>query len=207
MSRFPKAKFMLSAAAAPQFPPDYGAEVAFAGRSNAGKSSAINAITQRHSLARTSKTPGRTRLINFFELAPQQRIVDLPGYGYAEASPAERALWVELIDALRERQSLIGLFVVVDIRRGMRDGDWQLIEWAQAGGKRVHVLLAKADKATRLERMAMMQSMPGSLPEGATAQLFSAHDGTGVDTAQNTLIDWLIPDSVVQRPTDPARFF
>jgi GTP-binding protein len=207
MSRFPKAKFLISAAAVAQFPGDYGAEVAFAGRSNAGKSSAINAITQRNSLARTSKTPGQTRLINFFELAPAQRIVDLPGYGYAEVSPAEREQWAVLIDALRARESLVGIFVIVDIRRGLRDGDQQLIDWALDGSKRVHVLLTKADKATRLERMAMLQSMPGTLPEGASAQLFSAHDGTGVDAAQGTLIDWLVPDTAVQRPTDPAKYF
>ncbi len=120
MSRFPKAQFLLSVAAVPQFPADRGAEVAFAGRSNAGKSSAINALTGRHGLARTSKLPGRTRLLNYFELAPNQRIVDLPGYGYAEVSAAERKIWVPLIDALRERESLAGLMLIIDARRGVR---------------------------------------------------------------------------------------
>jgi GTP-binding protein len=194
MSRFPKAKFLLSAAAVEQYPEDRGTEVAFAGRSNAGKSTAINAIAARHSLARTSKTPGQTRLINFFELAPLQRIVDLPGYGYADVTDAERAQWARLIDALRERRSLMGLFLIVDIRRGLRDGDMQLVSWAQTAGKRVHVLLSKADKATRLERMAMTKSIDGLLPEDVTVQVFSGHDGTGVADAQARLIDWLTPD-------------
>ena len=103
LSRFPHAEFLLSVAAPAQFPKDDGAEVAFAGRSNAGKSSALNAIAGRKALARTSKTPGRTRLLNYFDLAPGGRIVDLPGYGYAEVPPDERRIWVPLIDALRAR--------------------------------------------------------------------------------------------------------
>ena len=122
MSRFQQAQFLLSAAAPAQFPPDSGVEVAFAGRSNAGKSSAINAITQRRGLARTSKTPGRTRLLNFFELAPQRRLVDLPGYGYAGGPEDERRTWGSLIDALKERASLVGLFLIVDVRRGIGEG-------------------------------------------------------------------------------------
>jgi len=142
MSRFQQAKFLVSAAAPAQFPPDEGAEVAFAGRSNAGKSSAINAITQRRGLARTSKTPGRTRLLNFFELAPQRRLVDLPGYGYAGGPQAERRTWGPLIDALHERASLRGLFLIVDVRRGVTAGDEGLLEWV-APDRRVHVLLSR----------------------------------------------------------------
>src|SRR5246500_4269136 len=123
MSIYPGAQFLISAAAPAQFPPDAGAEVAFAGRSNSGKSSAINAITQRRGLARTSKTPGRTRLLNFFELAPLRRLVDLPGYGYASGPQAERRSWRPLIDALQERASLRGLFLIVDARRGITHGD------------------------------------------------------------------------------------
>src|SRR5882757_11481090 len=137
---------MLSAAAGAQFPADHGVEIAFAGRSNAGKSSAINAITQRHGLARTSKTPGRTRLLNFFELGTHQRIVDLPGYGYATGPEAERLSWQPLIDALRGRESLRGLFMIVDSRRGLTDGDEALLAWASPTLLRVHVLLSKADK-------------------------------------------------------------
>src|SRR5580704_6435054 len=122
MSRFSAAQFLISAAAPAQFPPDFGAEVAFVGRSNAGKSSAINAITHRHGLARTSKLPGRTRLLNFFELAPGKRLVDLPGYGYASGPESERRAWRPLIDALHARASLHGLFVIVDARRGLASG-------------------------------------------------------------------------------------
>src|SRR5215475_5578841 len=111
MSRFNEARFLTSVAAPAQFPADVGTEVAFAGRSNAGKSSAINAITQRRGLARTSKTPGRTRLLNFFELAPQRRLVDLPGYGYASGLAADRLTWGPLIEALQGRESLTGLFL------------------------------------------------------------------------------------------------
>src|SRR3954467_6367535 len=111
MSQYPKVRFLLSAASEEQFPADLGTEVAFAGRSNSGKSSAINAIMVRNGLARTSKTPGRTKLLNFFELAPDQRIIDLPGYGYAEARPEERAQWTALIEALPSRESLAGLFL------------------------------------------------------------------------------------------------
>src|ERR1700753_2824423 len=117
--RFPRAEFLLSAAAPAQFPADRGAEVAFVGRSNAGKSTAINPIVQRQGLVRTSKTPGRTRLLNFFELGPMQRIVDLPGYGYATGPEAERLSWRPLIDALRPREALRGLFMIVDFLRGL----------------------------------------------------------------------------------------
>ncbi|MBV8341800.1 MAG: ribosome biogenesis GTP-binding protein YsxC, partial [Gammaproteobacteria bacterium] len=143
MSRFHEVRFLGSAAAAGQFPADVGAEVAFAGRSNAGKSSAINAIAGRSGLARTSKTPGRTRLLNFFELAAERRLVDLPGYGYASAPAAERQAWLPLIEALRGRGSLAGWFVIVDCRRGITSGDEGLLEWADSR-QRVHVLLAKA---------------------------------------------------------------
>ena len=118
---------MLSAAAAAQFPPDVGAEVAIVGRSNSGKSSAINAITARRSLARSSKTPGRTRLVNFFELAAGARLIDLPGYGYAHGPRSERAGWGALIEELAPRQSLRGLLLVVDARRGIMDSDEQLL--------------------------------------------------------------------------------
>jgi len=190
MSRFQQAKFLVSAAAPPQFPPDVGAEVAFAGRSNAGKSSAINAITQRRGLARTSKTPGRTRLLNFFELAPQRRLVDLPGYGYASGPEAERRSWQPLIEALHTRASLKGLFLIVDARRGLTEGDAGLLEWA-APAQRVHVLLSKADKLTRSEAARALHTAADQLAGRATLQLFSAMEGTGVREAQETLLGWL----------------
>lgn len=187
VSRFPQADFILSVAAPAQFPPDQGAEVAFAGRSNAGKSSAINALAERKSLARTSKTPGQTRLLNYFELGGGRRIVDLPGYGYAEAPPAERRKWVPLINALRERESLRGLMLIVDARRGLREEDFALIEWADPARRGVHVLLAKADKLNQAERAALLRESRAALGEAATAQVFSAHSGLGVKDAQNAL--------------------
>lgn len=190
MPAFPNASFLISAAAPEQFPADRGAEVAFAGRSNAGKSSAINAIVGRQGLARTSKTPGRTRLINFFELAPQERIVDLPGYGYASAPESERREWPRLIEALRARAALKGLFVIVDVRRGIGEGDEGLLAWALPQ-QRVHVLLSKADKLTRNEGRQALAAAERALGGRATVQLFSAHARTGLDEAQGVLRTWL----------------
>jgi GTP-binding protein len=189
--QFPKVRFLLSVAGTEQFPEDLGREVAFAGRSNAGKSSAINAILVRNGLARTSKTPGRTRLLNFFEVEPGRRIIDLPGYGYAEAPPPEREQWIKLIETLPARESLVGLFVIVDVRRGITDSDEQLVAWAQAAGWQVHVVLAKSDKLNQRERAAALKDAESRLPEGMTAQVFSAHDKIGVDAAQKRLIGML----------------
>ncbi len=189
--QFPNVRFLLSVASAEQFPADVGHEVAFAGRSNAGKSSASNAILPRNGLARTSKTPGRTKLLNFFEVESDRRIVDLPGYGYAKAHATERAQWVALIDKLPNRESLTGLFLIVDIRRGLRDEDLQLIEWATSAGWQVHALLAKSDKLTQRERAAALKQAQSQLPDGVSAQLFSANDGTGVEPAQKRLLEML----------------
>ena len=189
MSRFHEVRFLTSVAAPGQFPPDVGAEVAFAGRSNAGKSSAINAITQRRALARTSKMPGRTRLLNYFELAAGMRLVDLPGYGYASVSAAEREVWLPLLEELRARAALKGVFVIVDSRRGLGEGDERLIEWSQ--GLRLHVLLSKADKLNRSEAAAALRAASASLAGRGTAQLFSALGGVGVGEAQEVLAAWL----------------
>jgi GTP-binding protein len=189
--QFPNVRFLLSVADVEQFPADLGREVAFAGRSNAGKSSAINAVLGRNGLARTSKTPGRTKLLNFFEVDTGRRVVDLPGYGYAEASPVEKAQWTRVIDALPSRESLAGLFLIVDIRRGIKDQDLQLIEWARAAGWQVHALLAKSDKLNQRDRADALKQAQSQLPDDVSAQLFSAHDGTGVEKAQNTLIGML----------------
>jgi GTP-binding protein len=189
VSRFSQARFLLSAAAPGQFPPDRGAEVAFVGRSNAGKSSAINAITQRNGLARTSKTPGRTRLLNFFELSVDQRIVDLPGYGYAKGPEEERRGWQPLIEALRTRESLRGLFMIVDSRRGLTEGDDALLAWA--AGLRIHVLLSKADKLNRSEAIKALRETQAALGEHAHVQLFSVPGKTGIDEARQKLVAWL----------------
>jgi GTP-binding protein len=185
--QYPQVRFLLSVAGVDQFPEDAGREVAFAGRSNSGKSSAINAILVRNGLARTSKTPGRTRLLNFFEVEPGRRIIDLPGYGYAEAPPPERVQWTALIDSLPERAAIAGLFLIVDIRRGISESDEQLIAWAEAAGWQVHVLLAKADKLNQRERAAALKDAESRLPEGMTVQVFSAHEKMGVETAQKRL--------------------
>ncbi|MDE2449159.1 MAG: YihA family ribosome biogenesis GTP-binding protein [Gammaproteobacteria bacterium] len=192
MAAFPNAKFLVSAAAPGQFPADRGAEVAFAGRSNAGKSSAINAILGRQGLARTSKMPGRTRLINFFELAPLERIVDLPGYGYASAPESERRTWPRLIEALRERAALKGLFVIVDARRGIGEGDEALLEWTLPR-QHAHVLLSKADKLSRNEGRQALVAAAQALAGRATVQLFSAHARAGLDEARGVLRSWLSP--------------
>jgi GTP-binding protein len=191
MSTYHGAKLLLSAAHASHFPPDLGAEVAFAGRSNAGKSSAINAIAGRRALARSSKTPGRTRLLNFFELTPGTRIVDLPGFGYAAASPEELASWESMTTALSQRAALRGLFLLVDSRRGVLARDEELIAWAQAANCPVHVLLSKTDKLKRAELERALTAARHGLAGRASVQAFSAVDGTGLEEARRRLNQWL----------------
>jgi GTP-binding protein len=191
MSTYHEADLLLSAAHARHFPPDQGAEVAIAGRSNAGKSSAINALTGRRALARTSKTPGRTRLLNFFELTAGCRIVDLPGYGYSAASAEERASWESMTTALSQRTALRGLFLVIDSRRGVHARDEELIAWASAANCPVHVLLSKADKLKRTELSRTLGTAHRELSGRATVQAFSAVDGTGLEQARGQLNQWL----------------
>lgn len=205
MALYPDARFLTSAHRAAQFVPDTGREVAFAGRSNAGKSSAINAILGRRDFARTSKTPGRTQLVNFFALDDRLRLVDLPGYGFARVPAPVRAYWQELMEAyFRERRSLAGLIMAVDSRRGLTDFDWQMLDWARALDCPVHVLLTKADKLGREEATRTLaecrqelgkelgkelgQEMGGA---AATVQLFSATSKLGVDQARQHLAQLL----------------
>lgn len=188
MSLYPEARFLTSAARAAQFLPDLGREVAFAGRSNAGKSSAINAIINRRDFARTSKTPGRTQLINFFALDAERRLIDLPGYGYARVSKEMRDHWRELLDDyFRARDSLTGLFLIVDSRRGLGDIDWQMLEWAHSLDGPIHVLLTKADKLSRLEAAAVLAKGREELGTDITVQLFSATKKLGLDEARGHL--------------------
>jgi GTP-binding protein len=188
MSRYPLVRFLKSADSAAAFGDDSGAEVAFAGRSNSGKSSALNAIMRRNDLARTSKTPGRTQLVNLFEIEPGRRLADLPGYGFARVPPAMRAEWRGLMEAyFTHRESLAGLMVVVDTRRGFGESDKMMLKYAEARGRPVHVLLTKADKLSRNEGRATLQKTRAALGERATAQLFSAVSGEGVDAAQGAL--------------------
>jgi len=192
MAGYPQARFLTSANRPGQFLPDEGAEVAFAGRSNAGKSSAINAITSRRQLARTSHTPGRTQLVNFFELAAGERIVDLPGYGFARVTEAMQAHWRQLLETyFRSRRSLRGLFLAVDSRRGLGPLDLQMLGWCASLGRPVHVLLTKADKLSRAEAGAVLGAATAAAGSGVTVQLFSATTGDGVEAARGRLRELL----------------
>ncbi len=177
-----------------QLPRDNGAEVAFAGRSNVGKSSAINAITRQKSLARTSKTPGRTRQIIFFDLDTEHRLVDLPGYGYANVPIKLRKHWKLFIsDYLTERVCLKALIVPVDIRRLLMPADVNLLHFCHELGLPVHVLLTKADKLTRNKAAHALKKVYADL-DGAprtTVQLFSAEKKDGVAQARKIIIDFL----------------
>jgi len=192
---YAKARFLTSSPSLAQAPPDRGREVAFAGRSNAGKSSALNVICGQRNLARTSKTPGRTRLINFFSVTEDTRLVDLPGYGYAKVSQKMKEEWQRhLADYLERRRSLAGLVVLMDIRHPLTDYDMQMLQWAAAGELPVHVLLTKADKLKRGPAKAALLGVRKALEEAgipATVQLFSALKRTGVDEVRARLDDWL----------------
>jgi len=192
MPQFPAAKFISSAWQPRQFPTDEGAEVAFAGRSNAGKSSALNAIAGRKDLARTSKTPGRTQLINFFALDGAQRLVDLPGYGFAKVPERIREHWQELLTRYVEaRATLVGLVIVMDSRRPLTDFDVQMLDWSRANGLAVHVLLTKADKLNRGEANAVLKQVRAAVECVATVQLLSAVAKTGVDDARREVLRML----------------
>lgn len=192
MTHFPAAKYLTSAADPDQLVADEGAEVAFVGRSNAGKSSAINAIVNRRQFARTSKTPGRTQLINFFALEEDRRLVDLPGYGFAKVPEAVRARWDRLIVGyLQGRLSLRGLFLIVDARRGLNDGDRQVLELARHFGQPVHILLNKADKLKRGQATKAKAEVSRVAGESASVQLFSALRREGVEEARQRLEDFL----------------
>lgn len=190
-----KARFLASARRRAEFPPDRGHEVAFAGRSNAGKSSAINLITGQRKLARTSKTPGRTQLINFFDLGEERRLVDLPGYGYAKVSEGQRRQWGQMIEAyLGGRASLRGVIVVMDLRRGLTDQDLQMLGWCRAKGIAIHLLLTKADKLSRSAGARAARGVADELAKAGLAaswQLFSATKALGADEAHARLDEWL----------------
>ncbi|MDZ7748311.1 MAG: ribosome biogenesis GTP-binding protein YihA/YsxC [Halofilum sp. (in: g-proteobacteria)] len=157
--RYARAAFHGSCARLAQLPPDRGREAAFAGRSNAGKSSALNAITRRRNLARTSRTPGRTQLINVFDLGDERRLVDLPGYGYAKAPETARRNWERLVAAyLTQRTSLAGIVLVLDARRGLTELDWRLLELVAPTGAALHVLLTKSDKLERAQARRALES-------------------------------------------------
>ena len=194
-NRYQNAAFITSVVKLSEFPPDQGAEVAFAGRSNAGKSSAINAITGRSSLARASKTPGRTQRLNFFRLDDRRRLVDLPGYGYARAPMEVRRAWASAVHGyLARRSSLKGLMVIMDIRRPLTELDEQLLSWCRSVDLPAHIVLTKADKLGRGRAATALLATQRRLQadgDTSTVQLFSATAGVGVDQARGQLDQWL----------------
>ena len=184
--------FLKSAARPGDFPGDLGREVAVAGRSNSGKSTAINTVVGFRKLARVSKTPGRTRLINFFELADGRRIVDLPGYGFARVPLEMREQWRALIEAyFLVRSSLVGLIVTVDIRRGLSDLDETMLTLARGLDVPTMLLLTKADKLSRGAGSSRQRQIEREAPDGTIVILFSAVSRAGADEARTRLADWL----------------
>ncbi|WP_126452159.1 ribosome biogenesis GTP-binding protein YihA/YsxC [Sulfuriflexus mobilis] len=195
MIDFSRANFLVSAQRFNQCPADSGAEVAFAGRSNAGKSSALNTISGVRSLARTSKTPGRTQLINFFALDDERRLVDLPGYGFAKVPERVKQEWQrELTLYLEKRQALRGLILLMDIRHPLKEYDRQLLDWCQSSKLPVHILLTKADKLSRGAGGGILQKLRHQLNKdypNSTVQLFSSLNKQGVEEAREHIANWL----------------
>ena len=192
---YQQTRFLLGARDPRLAPPDTGAEVAFAGRSNAGKSSALNTLTGRRSLARISKAPGRTREINFFLVKGDRRLVDLPGYGYARVAKSIKDQWRQHIARyLETRRSLCGVILLMDIRHPLQEFDQQLLGWCHAAGLPAHILLTKADKLKRGPAqnalLAVRRQLAAHYPE-ATVQLFSALKHTGLEEARRVLDQWL----------------
>ncbi len=188
------AVFIKSAARPADFPADTGREVAFVGRSNSGKSTAVNLVTGARKLARVSKTPGRTQLLNFFAFGEDRRLVDLPGYGFARVAPDVQARWRRSLEAyLAERESLVGLVVTMDIRRGLTLLDETLLRWLEPRELPVAVLLTKADKLSRGAGLEQQRKVAALLGPAVKLTRFSALSGDGVGEAQSWLEDWLGP--------------
>ncbi|SCK11362.1 ribosome biogenesis GTP-binding protein YihA/YsxC [Vogesella sp. LIG4] len=192
MSIFQKAQFFTTVNHLQDLPPTR-CEVAFVGRSNAGKSSAINTLCNRTRLAYVSKTPGRTQHINFFDLGQERFLVDLPGYGYAEVPEAVRAHWVQLLGRyLQTRDSLVGLLLIMDSRHPLKELDWKMIEFFQMTQRPVHILLSKADKLSRQEQQKVLSSVKKQLAEhpNITIQLFSSSKKTGTEEVSRVVEEW-----------------
>lgn len=200
--RYRQAVFQTSAAKLSQTPADSGFEVAFAGRSNAGKSSAINTLCDQKALARTSKTPGRTQLLNFFAIDEERRIVDLPGYGYAKVAENIKRDWQgALADYLEQRKCLRGLMLMMDIRHPLTAYDRQMLDWARHIGRPVHVLLTKADKLKRGPAGNTVLKVRGelkALSPAFSAQAFSSLKRSGIDEAHAVLDGWFGFDTPAQ---------
>jgi len=193
-----QAHYTISATQLSELPTDRGIEVAFAGRSNAGKSSAINTITDQKSLARISKTPGRTQMINFFAMDDDRALVDLPGYGYAKVPEQMKIRWQQTLGKyLETRQSLRGLMLMMDIRHPLKEFDIQMVKWANNAELDVHILLTKSDKLKHGAAMASLHSVTSKLKEQnltASVQLFSSLKRTGKEEAIEQLDRWFIPN-------------
>lgn len=202
-ARFRATRFLLSANQLTQLPPDQCREVALAGRSNAGKSSALNVLTGQKKLARISKTPGRTQLINYFEVDTERYLVDLPGYGYAKVPEAMRKHWRQILQAyFAQRRSLGGLLLIMDIRHPLTPLDQQMLSWCGAQNLRVQVLLTKADKLKRGPALNTLQHVRKQLQRDypqADAHLFSAMNSTGVAATLNLLEQWLFPPATAPK--------
>ena len=194
VSHYSQAKFSISAPDISHLGPDEGIEIAFAGRSNAGKSSALNKLTRQKGLARTSKTPGRTQLINVFQLDENRRLIDLPGYGYAKVPIAIKKKWQESLgEYLQKRESIKGLVVLMDIRHPFKDLDQDLIHWAVAADLPVLALLTKADKfkaGKRKNQLMMAQEAALAFCGDVTVDIFSSLSGIGLENLQLKLDDW-----------------
>ncbi|MGO1246065.1 MAG: ribosome biogenesis GTP-binding protein YihA/YsxC [Oceanisphaera sp.] len=203
---FNSARFITSAPDITQMPEDTGVEIAFAGRSNAGKSSALNTITQQKSLARISKTPGRTQLINVFELSEGKRLIDLPGYGYAKVPQEMKKKWQEALSIyLQQRESLKGLVVLMDIRHPLKDIDQQLLEWASESQLPVLALLTKCDKLKPGQRNSEVLRVRKAVTEfggDIRVESFSSLKTLGVDKAKAILSEWLLQDDPIEDATD-----
>ena len=188
---FRVAQYVLSAHELKQLPGDKGIEVAIAGRSNAGKSSAINTFTDQKSLARTSKTPGRTQQIVIFELDENRRIADLPGYGYAKVPIKLKAHWRKVMERyFQTRKCLRGVVLVMDIRHPMRDFDQQMLGWCEASSVPCHILLTKADKLKRGPAQSTLLKVRRDLPAIASIQIFSSSKKIGLDELVEKLSGW-----------------
>ncbi|MEO8401972.1 MAG: ribosome biogenesis GTP-binding protein YihA/YsxC [Gammaproteobacteria bacterium] len=193
-SNYQSAEFLLSVADLSQLPPDDGVEVAFVGRSNAGKSSVLNQLTQNKGLARVSKTPGRTQLINLFGLDTERRLVDLPGYGYAKVPPSIKQHWQKLLDDyLRSRDCLKGLILVMDIRHPLKEFDQHMLAWCNQCELAVHILLNKSDKLTQSAASKTLREVKESLgnySNPVTVQTFSALRGKNVKELRDLMDQW-----------------
>ncbi len=199
---YQKAVFLLSVANLTQLPPDEGVEVAIVGRSNAGKSSVLNQLTQNKSLARVSKTPGRTQLINLFGLDDKHRLADLPGYGYAKVPPSMKQKWQVLLDSyLRSRECLKGLILVMDIRHPLREFDHLMLEWSHQCDLSVHILLNKSDKLTQSAASKTLRLVTEALKNYSnqiTVQTFSATKGKGVKELREQMDHWFLSGSAIR---------